>query len=220
MPVSGSTDFTLNTRDLVTFALRKIRVVDGISAPSADDMENGRQQLNLMLKSWQAHGPNLWRQTEGTLTLTTAASYALTAAYRVVSARLRQSGRDLPMGLMTREEYREIPLKTSTGTPTQYYFDPQRDGGTLYIWPLLATAAGETIEYTYQRRFDDNDTLTNSLDIPQEYLETVGYNLAARLIDDHGIIGVVADRITARAAELKQRLEWADVEPVLRMGPG
>ncbi len=213
MSTSGSSDWTLTARDVVTYALRKLRVVSVAETPAAEDMVVGLQSLNAMLKGWQMTGPHLWRETLGSLALTTASSFSVPTPYRIISARFRQSGRDLPMEVLTREEYLEIPLKTSTGIPTQYYFDVQRDGGTLYIWPVMASVSGETVEYSYQRRFEDVDDPDDDLDIPQEWLETVGYALAARLADDYG---KDAGKIEARAAQFLALAQASSREPVYR----
>lgn len=187
MATSGATDWTLNAREVATFALRKIRVLASNETASAEDMALCVENLNALLKGFQIKGPNIFRNTEGSLPLASAtASYSLTVPYRIVSARFKQSGREIPMTELSRDEYFDLPLKTSTGIPTQYYFDVQRDGGTLYVWPVLATAAGETIEYTYQRRYQNVGGLNNNLDVPQEWLETLGYALAARIADDYG----------------------------------
>ena len=220
MATSGSTDFNLNARDLCTYALKVLRVIPAGQTASSEDMADSIEGLNLMLKSWQLTMPNLWRQTEGSLTLTSAtASYSLPLAYRLISARFRQSGRDIPMALLTREEYFELPLKTSTGIPTQYYFDPQLAGGTIYTWPVLATAAGETIEYTYQRRYEDVDDEDNDLDIPHEYLMAVGWNLAETLLETFGKDNATAQRVMMQALRHRNDLKAADREDVVRFMP-
>lgn len=221
MPTSGSTDFSLNAREVCTYALKLLRAVPAGSTPSAEDMADAVETLNMMLKSWQMTLPNLWRQTNASLALVDAtASYSLPAVYRLISARLRQSSRDMPMGMLTRTEYEELVLKTSAGTPTQYYFDPQRATSTLYVWPVLATASGSTIEYTYQRRFEDIDDEDNDLDIPQEYLQTVGYNLAENLLDMFGKEATAMQRIMLKAKDLRDELKMADREDVVRFVPG
>ena len=220
MPVSGSTDFTLNARDVVTYAFKQLRVARAGEPIDAEDMSDGLEALNLMLKSWQVDMPNLWRQTNGSLPLVAnTASYNMAAAFRIKSARLRQSGRDIPMHLLTREEYEEIPLKTSTGFPTQYYFDPQRDTGVLYLWPVLGSVSGETVEYTYQRRFYDVDTPDDSIDLPQEYLMGVGWNLAEALLESYGKADPTSKRIMAMAARHRNSLQSADREDVVRFVP-
>lgn len=209
MALSGSTDFNLTAREVITFALQKLNVKDRGGTLKPADAEAARIQLNLMLKSWQVHGPHLWKKAEASVTLVAGVqSYALQLGaavnpLRIISARYRSaSGQDTPMESLTRDDYFNLPNKASVGTPTQYYFDPQRGSQAFYIWCVPASVTTETIQYTYQKRLDDIDDLANDIDVPQEWLETVGYGLAARLVDDYGIADRVADRIIARAEQL------------------
>lgn len=221
MPTSGSTDFSLNAREVCTYALKLLREVPAGGTPSAEDMADAVQSLNLMLKSWQMTMPNLWRKTNASLTLLDAtASYSLPAVYRLRSARLRQSGRDMPLNMLTSTDYEDLVLKSSAGTTTNFYFDPQRATSTLYVWPVLATAGGATIEYTYQRRYEDIDDEDNDLDIPQEYLQTVGYNLAENLLDMFGKEATTMQRIMLKAKDLRDELKMADREDVVQFVPG
>jgi hypothetical protein len=113
------------------------------------------------------------------------------------------------MRLFTREDYFNLPVKTSSGIPTQYYFDPQRGAPTLYLWPVKATITTETVRVTYQKRIDDIDDLNNDIDIPQEHFDVVLYALAERLLDDYGIEGEAAQRIMLRSqALLGEAMDW------------
>lgn len=204
MPTSGSTDYSLTARDVITYALKLIREIDATATASGSDAKDGLVALNLMLKGWQMTGPDVFRNTIGTVSLVGGqASYSLpTNVHAVMEARYRSAaGIDLPMIELGREEYLELPLKSSAGIPTQYYVDGQRAGKVLYLWPVLAAATTETVQYTFQRKFEDVDTLNEEIDVKQEHLEAVVYNLADRLLD---IYGKDQPRITQRAMMLKQ----------------
>lgn len=220
MATSGTITYNLTARGIVTQALKKIGVCPVFQqTPSAEDMAQGIVELNMMLKGWQVDGPNLWRQTEGSVTLTaTTASYTLSPRpHRVTECRFRDTGgRDLPMMELTRDEYFEMPLKTATGIPTQYYFDPQVSSGKLYIWPVLASVTTETIKYTYSRVIEDITSADNDLDVPQEYFELVMTNLADRL---QGTYQMSDDRLSARALSLYRQFKSMDREPVIRFRP-
>jgi hypothetical protein len=221
MSTSGSIDFGLDARDVVTAALRKIRVIAAREEPTADQAADATEALNLMLKGWQKH-TNLWRMTEGTVTLVADThSYALSPVpHKVIDARYRDANsRDLPMFEMSRKEYFDLPVKTSTGIPTQFYIDQQRDTTTLYLWQALASVTTETIKYTYQRAFEDIDNLNNDLDLRSEHLELVIYALAARLIDDFGRTGEIYNRIIARADIMLQEALDDDRESEIRLVP-
>ncbi len=208
------------------YALRKIGVLAIGSTATAEDAEAALLELELMLKEWAFKGPYLFTKRESSQTLVAnTANYTLSTSLplRIVEARYRDTSspqNDLPMQPLTRDEYFQLPNKTATGTPTTFYFDPQATGGVLYIWPLLASATTESLRYTHQRRIEDVDDLNNNLDIPQEWLGTVGYALAARLLDDYGIADNIASRILARSEQMLQDARDFEREQFLFMRPG
>lgn len=201
MAVTGTDTY----RDIVTDALRKIGVVAKDTPADADDANHALRVLNRMLKAWQNKGYSVFTMTGGTLTLTTAASYTLSPVrpMSIHNARLKRSGIEIPMVEMTREEYDSLPVKTTTGIPTQFYYDRQREAAVLYIWPVLATAAGETVEYTYQREIEDVTALGDTVDMPVEYYDAVVYGLAARLADDFELESGAVNRVIARAQQME-----------------
>lgn len=220
MATSGSIDLSMTAQALVTFALKKAGIIDVLHSPAAEEMRDGIELLNLMLKGWQIDGPNLWRQTQGSATLVAAtSSYTLSPrALRVSGVRYRDtSGRDMPMIELAHEEYYELPDKSAQGVPTSYYVDYQRATTVIYVWPVLAAATTESLRYTYQRTIEDVDDQANDLDIPQEWFETIGYNLADRIAESHGQPN---DRITARAQRLLMMAKDYDRAPVVRFVPG
>lgn len=219
MATSGSIDYSLNARDLCTFALKKARIQGIGETPSAEDMAGTLEDLNMMLKGWQLTGPNLWRQTFGNVTPVAAtASYVLSPKpFRVIECRWRSaSGTDIPMLGINRQDYVDMPSKASTGTPTQFYVDYQRTEAKLYIWPTPSSVTTETVQYTYQRAFEDLDGLNDDIDIPQEYMETVGYALADRLLETYG---KEIKAVSRRAAYLLAVADSADREETVRFEP-
>lgn len=186
MATSGSTDFSLTAREVITFALRKLGVTPSGVTVGANEAATAQQELNLMLKSWQKY-PSLWRLTEGTVTLVgSTISYALSPVpHRVLSVRyLNAGGNSLPMEELSRSEYYDLPNTTNAGSPHSFYVDYQRTAANLKVWQPLASVTTETLAYTYYRKFEDIDSLDNDIDVKQEWLDVVGYNLAKRLTPD------------------------------------
>jgi hypothetical protein len=224
MATSGSIDVGFTARQCITFALRKLRVIGEGEDPTADQADDAAIELNLLLKEWMKH-ENLWRMTEGSITLLASTySYALSTStlipHRVISARYRDANsRDLPMTLMSREEYYNLPLKTGTGIPTQYYVDYQRANPTFYIWQGLASVTTETVQYTYQRKFEDIDNLSNDIDIRQEHFSTVAYNLATRMIPDYAVPASTASLIVALAENTLEAALDEDREDFIQLMP-
>jgi len=222
MATSGSSDYSLTARQVVEYALRKINVTANGNTPSSEVADDALIELNVMLKEWMKYD-SIWRKTQTSLTPTAnTASISMSSAnpYRVIDVRYRNtSSIDLPMKELSYEEYYDIPEKTSTGTPTSWMFDPQRASSTLYFWQLLSSVTTETLRVTYQRRYEDVDDLANDLDVPQEHLAVVGYNLASRLADRYGKSGPHVDRIVARAEKMLDEILDADRPEVIRFVP-
>lgn len=223
MATSGSSDFSRNAREIATAALEMIGVVAIGDTPEAEHSAKALEQLNLMVKTWGASpAPKLWLVSEGAVTLT-ASNAAYTAspvslARKVLSIRRRTSSIDTPLEMLSRDEYDDVPNKSGTGTPTSFYFDPQRATRTLYVWPApsSAVASSTTLRMTYLRVIEDLDSLNDDFDLPQEWLEVLQYGLAARLalvFRMHLADPVGAAEIKQRAQELMAQLSAYDDEP-------
>lgn len=196
MAVSGSVDFALTAVEIVEEA-RSLLGIDAEEEPlEAAELQKGLRALNMMLKAWQAEGLMISLLTEGTLALVQSqASYTFqaggdfnTVPFEITDMRITRNSTDLPMFEMGREEYFALPNKTTEGYPTQWYYDRQRDGGRLYVWPAPDATAG-TLKFTYRRVINDMDASANSLDLPQEWHEAVVYGLARKLMPRYGGAG-------------------------------
>lgn len=85
---------------------------------------------------------------------------------------------EIPMIIMSHSDYMDLPDKNSTGTPTQFFYQPKLAQGSLYIWPTAADATSG-IRFTWHRPIDDFVSNTDTPDFPQEWGITLIYNLAA-----------------------------------------
>lgn len=196
MAVSGSTDFTETAQEIITDALTELGVWAEEEPLEATDLQRGLRTLNRMLKAWQADGVMIWTYAEGQLTtVLDQASYDFgaggdfaTVPFEILDMRINRGGNDLPMNRLSREEYYALPNKTNHGYPTQFYYDRQRDGGTLYLWPTADTGLG-TLKFTYRRMIMDVDSGANDFDVPQEWMEALVFGLAKRLVGAYSMAG-------------------------------
>lgn len=70
MATSGSTNFSLTGDNIITAALRVLRVIDPGETAPAGDITTGRQALNLLIKTWSGlKGINRWLTQEAVLHL-------------------------------------------------------------------------------------------------------------------------------------------------------
>ena len=208
MAVSGTTAFAMTVSEIVTEA-RGLLGIQAVEEPlQAHELAQGIRALNMLLATWEVEGVKTYLLTEGQLTLVEGqASYTFgaggdfTTVFReLTDARINRSGNDLPMERLSREQYYALPNKTTEGYPTSYFFDTQREGGTLYVWPAPDSTAG-TFKFTYRRQLYDAGNGTDTLDVPKYYLEAVVYNLAKRLIPFYpGAAQISVQAVVAGAA--------------------
>jgi hypothetical protein len=189
MTVSGTTTFSMTVEQIVVEARAQLGIQEAEEPLQAHELTQGIRALNMMLRAWQIDGIKTWTLTEGSFSLAQsdydyvfgAGGTFTTVPLEITDVRITRNSQDLPMNRMSREEYQSLPVKSTEGYPTQYYYDRQQDGGTMYVWPAPDATAG-TIKFTYRRYLYDVGVGTATLDIPKEWYEAVTYNLAKRLL--------------------------------------
>jgi len=96
--------------------------------------------------------------------------------------------------LVSREDYFRLGNRTSTGVPNQVYYSiaPSTDtaldtNGVFYVYPRFSNG-NYVIEFTYQRPFQDMDTVgSDNLDFPQAFHLAIMLELAALLGPQKGV---------------------------------
>lgn len=121
MATSGSTDYSQTRDDIIKRALRLIGALAQGESPTTDQVTEAAVALNGLVKAWEADGMPLWAIKERTITLqATTNTYTLTTPkpLKVIQAWYRNvtSSVDVPMRVITREEYNRLGNKSSTGT--------------------------------------------------------------------------------------------------------
>jgi hypothetical protein len=222
MTTSGTITGALTAGDFVRLAMEDLGLLSSGEMP-AEEGATGLERLNWMLKSWQAKGCNLWRDTEATATFGVGvATVTLTPSpIDVIDARVSVSAayqRSLTRWELA--EYRAIPNKIAPGVPVAFTPIKGRDETTLTVWPVPAVST--QIIYSYARTIENVTALTQTLDVPQEWTETVWMCLAMRLANTFGATRADAQavqRVTQMAALLEQSLLDHDRPASIFMGP-
>lgn len=200
MATSNSTNFSITRDELISGALRLAGVIAEGSSPTTDQVTTSAQALNMLVKALQVDGLPLWAMKQYSMSLTSATnSYTIGVGLtvntpkplKIVQAFLHNvdTGNDVPLRLVTRDEYNRLGTKTSQGVPSQIYYDVQRDSGTLYVYPTPGTTEASDYQITlvYQRPFEDFDASTDNPDFPQEWYEAIKYGLAVRMAGEYGV---------------------------------
>lgn len=217
-----ATTNTYTVGEICTKALRLVGIVSNTLPVQADDLAQAIMSLDMMLKTFQLEGVFRYTRTTQSITVTNATiSYTLSPRLHELTFVTWKdaSGNERELIAMTDDEYRDLPDKDSAGEATQYYYDRQKESAVLYVWPVLATAASQTIEISGSREVEDVTAASETIDIPTEWAETVTYGLASRLADEFELDSPAVQRVIARAGALEARaLAW-DREDTVEFRP-
>lgn len=205
--------FTRTLPQFQKLVLRKLRYLDPSETPSADDAAIVNEATDLRLKELHALGM-LWfnvaaSATDLTLTADTASKSlaAVTDFLFPVSVKLRISGDDQPVEIISHREYQDIANKTDTGEPEKVFFS----GATAYFWPTPDDAY--TVKLTYQAIAAD----TNSPDTPDvevAMLRSLVTLVAADCADDFAVPEARVLRLKAEAKAAEMTLRTLNTERV------
>ena len=174
MATSSSTDFELDVADYIEEAFERC----GLEIRTGYDLHTARRSMNLMLAEWANRGLNQWTIEQRTQALTAAdTDYSLgTDVIDILSAVVRRSGTDFSLSRISRDSYLAIPTKTSSGRPTQFFFDRQITPN-LKIWPAPENST-DVIIYDALTRIQDADTAANTLEVPFRFYPCLTAGLA------------------------------------------
>lgn len=200
MTTSGSTTFNLTRDQLIGGALRILGVVAQGESPKTEQITEAAEALNIMVKAFEADGMPLWGIAEYAMPMVAGTTLYVIGdglavdipkPLKIIQAWNRDltSKVDIPMRILTKQEYNMLGNKTTTGNPIQLHYQPLRESGELTLFPTpdATAAANNQIYFVYQRPFEDFLATGDSPDFPQEWLEVLKYGLAVRLAPEYGI---------------------------------
>lgn len=206
MPTSFSYNYTRNRDQIITRALRIIGAIGQGETPSAEAISEASDVLNDMVKEWESDGMQLWCVREYTLTPTATINSYLVGVNFTIDApapnkllqawsRNTTTSLDTPILLITRQEYNMLSGKTTTGAPSQLWYNPPGEISgseasgtcTIYVTPDAGYAASNVIMFTGVRPLQDYDASTDVLDFPQYWYNAVTRGLASELADEYGV---------------------------------
>lgn len=217
MAVSGIISGELTVREIGEEALSLLDVLGAGQTINAEDAQVVIRRLNLMLKSWQANGVNLWRESEVSQVVLAGDIETLITprCIDIQSARI-VTGYERTLARWERGEYDQIPNKTALGIPSCYFLDQKRDETYVRLWPVQN--ADMTLIYTAARVIEDVTDLEETLDLPQMWTECAIYNLAVRLYPSFGSDRI--DVIKPEAERLYSMMLDHDRPASIYMGTG
>jgi hypothetical protein len=213
MPTSLDTTLELTAADACKSAAVELGAIGTADSLEDSEQEEMVRRLNSMLNSWAVEA-NIFREMTATAVITggTGAASLPADVGDVNAVRLVVSATNQRQLLpMNRSQYFQFPNRAQVGTPTMYYYAQGAETDALRIWPV--PAADVTLELDYSRRAYAVKAPEETIDVPQEWHETIYLNLASRCASMFGTTRVdpaTVQRVDARGAQLYQRMLDAD----------
>ena len=187
----------LTVTSLIYSAMRKIGVMAKSETPTADEMNDALQALNLMLESWSARSLMVRGTIRESFPLTAGvASYTIGPTGTFITSKpvaidqafVRDtSNLDTGMDVVTLQEYNDYQDKAiATGRPIALSYDPgaaqqANQLGTIMVYYIPDASTAYTLFIESQKPLTDFATITDAVTFEPQYAEAIVYNLALRL---------------------------------------
>jgi|TARA_R110002126_G_scaffold93614_1_gene221679 hypothetical protein len=174
MTVSGTKLFELDVTEYIEEAFERC----GLEVRTGYDMKSAKRSLNIMLAEWANRGLNQWTIQQVSVTVTQGtAAYSLGAdTIDILSAVVQRDGVDYGISRVSRDDFLNIPDKTSQSRISQFYVDRQITP-SLKVWPTPDNST-DVIIYNRLVRLDDAGAAANTLEIPFRFYPALSAGLA------------------------------------------
>lgn len=221
MTTSNTATFTVGRDDIIKASMRSLKVIGVGETPVPEDYTNCAFALNLLLKSLDAEGYLIWLYqtlavplSAGKTSYTIAESGADVLNYRpvrVAAGWLSDSSspvNDVPMILLSRQQFDQLTPKVLSGTPNSIYYDPQLTAGVLYPWPQ-PTGTTYTAKLLIQRPVQDIDsaaTSSQNFDLSQEWFLPLRWILADEVSSEYEVDLNTQKMVSSRATFWRNKM--------------
>jgi hypothetical protein len=190
----------LTARDFITKAYKKIGVGAEGEPLTAEQMNDGLDEINLLINSLSGRGLLTTAQIgesfplialQAAYTIGIGANFNTSTPFTIISAFVRDgSGYDYPVDIFSREEYNAFPVKTDTGLPRKMFFDPGPtqqavQAGTISFYPTPDASTPYTLFIYSEKPLTPFSSLDNSVPFPPIYHRMLIYNTALALAPDY-----------------------------------
>ena len=123
--------------------------------------------------------------------------------------RISSSETDVPLEIISRDEYMRLSDKDSYGAVNQVYYDPLLTNGKMYVWPT-PNDVKEYLKFSCRIPIEDFDSASNDPDFPKEWLMALSWNLAVYVAPKFG--KSIDGLFLTNAGTLKQAVKDFDHE--------
>jgi hypothetical protein len=203
LPVPETTDWNLDTGEVIEAAMRRLRRPRTVAV----DLDTARDGLAFTFSKLQSVGINLWTMRLDTHDLELDQSEFQPAAdvVDVLSMVWRDiteaSPFDLPVFRIDAEGWLNIAQKDTPGPPEWFFVDRQRDRCNVHIY-MKPDKVSYRLQFWAIRKFKDVGNMLQHLDVPVHWLGLITAGVA------HYLGMCTPDLTEEHRAELKST--WAD----------
>ena len=205
MATSGTYNFNLDIDEVIQEATEMIGGEETLGHTPA----SARRSINLMLNEWQNKGVLLWSIQTTAVTATSVETSlpdeildTLAVTYAVSAA-----ATDIALERISREEYHNLPNKTTTGRPTQYAITRGVNNIALFLYPTPNINTGILNIECFKQLEDVNKSAGQNAQVPKRFLPALTCGLSYYLSMKRP--GIPMDRIQMLKANYEEKLAFA-----------
>ena len=205
MATSGTYNFNLDIDEVIQEATEMIGGEETLGHTPA----SARRSINLMLNEWQNKGVLLWSILTTAVTATSVETSlsdeildTLAVTYAVSAA-----STDLALERISREEYHNLPNKTTTGRPTQYAITRGVNNIALFLYPTPNITTGILNIECFKQLEDVTKSAGQNAQVPKRFLPALTCGLSYHLAMKRP--GIPMDRIRMLKSNYDEKLAFA-----------
>jgi len=201
MSTSGVTVIEMDRDEFIAAAMRKCGELAKGQTPDDEDLANFGEALNNLVAELQTLGMPLWSKLTSTVTMVAAQqTYTIGVGQTINQAfplKVLQAwtepiagGGKQPLEPNSVYDFQILPTNSgSSGTPSQYMYQPFINYGKLHLWPTpdANTVATRTLTISYMAPFEGFAAAANTPYFPREWNNTLIYGLAYLIAPELGL---------------------------------
>jgi hypothetical protein len=189
MTTSGTYLFNPDLAELFDEAMERARI-DPANV-TVRHILSARRSMRFMLADWATQDYHNFRIVQESFTVTESQGVYTagvdfditnTNLIDIIDMTLTRQGVDTPVIWYSREDYLNLPEKSTEGRPDRCFIDKQRDNLVFTFWPVPENST-DIITFNGVRKFEDSDTASDTADIPYYMYDAFAYGLAFRLCE-------------------------------------
>jgi len=222
MPIVVSLSNAVTNGDIISRAMRLSGSLAGGETLDASQAADGLVALNSMLEVWALEKLMLFKfetiafkPVTNSFTIGPTGDVVTLRPVEIQSAYRTSGGVDLPIDVISREQYESITLKGQASPTSAVYYKPEFPNGRVLCWPVNGV---DTLNLTVQQPLLGFTSITDVMNLPPGYQETLTFNLAVTLAPEFNT--EVSRTVMRQAMNTKRLIKTVNNEiPMLSVDP-